>query len=213
MPESLLLFGGSFNPIHNGHLIVARDVAERLAVPRVTLVPCRQPPHKPQAQLATGEDRLAMCQLATAGDPLFDVCDWELRQPGPNYTLLTIAHFRRERPDARLYWLIGGDSLAELDTWHRVAELTAMCTLVTAARPGHCSPDLSRLARLIAPERLAELRENIVATRMVDISASEIRERVRAGRCIRYLAPEPVREYIASHGVYGAPARETRPQD
>ena len=110
--DRFLLFGGSFDPIHYGHLIVSRFVAEHLAIPRVVLVPGARPPHKADAGLAPAADRLAMCRLAVAGDSQFEVSDWELGQPGPNYTLHTIEHYRSASPPgAQFYWLIGMDSL------------------------------------------------------------------------------------------------------
>jgi len=201
----VLLFGGSFNPVHHGHLIVARAVAERLDVPRVVLIPGATPPHKPPDELAPAEHRLAMCRLAVEGDPLFEVSDWEARQKGPNYTLLTVRHFRQQMGrQAWIGWLIGMDSLVELTTWYRVGDLAAECVLVTAARPGFQMPDLSEHARLIAAGDLDRIRRHVLETPRIDISSTDIRERVRAGRSIRYLVPPPVADYLAGHGLYRA---------
>ena len=147
----VLLFGGSFDPIHNGHLIVSRAAAEQIGAARVVLVPSSRPPHKLTQQLADGADRLEMCRRAVANEPFFDVSDWELGQQGPNYTLLTVQHFRAALgPETEVCWLIGMDSLVELATWYHVAELVDACTVVTAARPGYEDPDL---AALEAPSR------------------------------------------------------------
>ncbi len=191
-----LLFGGSFNPIHNGHLIIARAVAEQLHVPRVILIPSRHPPHKQTAGLAPAEDRLAMCRLAVDDEPRFEVSDWELRQSGKNYTLLTVRHFREALGDHDLAWLIGMDSLTDLPNWYEAGQLAAACTLVTAARPGFPRPDLSALADQVAAPDLARIEAHILETPRIDISASAIRARLRAGRSVRYLVPDAVRAYL-----------------
>ncbi len=203
MPDGgIVLFGGSFNPIHNGHLIVARAVAERLGVSRLVFVPSPSPPHKTGTMLAEASDRLAMVRLAIAGEPLFDCSDVETRRSGPSYTILTVEDFRTTRADRDLFWLIGADSLAELHSWHRVADLVDACRIVTAARPGFEVPDLSGLDRVLQPEQVRRLEADILPTPRIDISATEIRRRVREGRSIRYLVPEPVADYIARHELY-----------
>jgi nicotinate-nucleotide adenylyltransferase len=198
-----LLFGGSFDPVHHGHLIVARSVAEQIGVQRIWLVPAACPPHKPQRVLAPGQDRLAMCRLAVAGDPLFEVTDCELVRGGPSYTLLTVQEFARALPaGSELFWLIGTDSLAELAGWHQVRELVRGCTLVTARRAGSAVPDEAALASIVGAEAAARIRSYILPTPRIDISATEVRERVAAGRDIRYLVPPAVAEYIAARGLY-----------
>lgn len=198
-----LLFGGSFDPVHVGHLIVSRYVAEQFGIERVVLIPGATPPHKQGQRLAPGADRLAMCRLAVGDDPQFEVSDWELGQEGVTYTLHTVGHFREARPaGTRLYWLVGMDSLVELGTWYRVAELVGSCTIVTAGRPGYESPDLSGLVGPLTPGQVDELRRNIVESPLIDVSATEIRGRVRSGASIRHLVPEPVRAYIRQRGLY-----------
>ena len=198
-----LLFGGSFNPIHHGHLIVARDVAEQLDVRQIVLIPAAQPPHKRDVRLAPIEHRLAMCRAATRDEPLFSVSDWESIRQQPNYTLLTVRHFRQQLgADAWIGWLIGMDSLIELPTWYHVGELAAECTLVTAARPGFSRPVLREHAQQIAPIDLERIESHILVTPHIEISASNIRARASAGRSIRYLVCDAVREYIAAHELY-----------
>jgi nicotinate-nucleotide adenylyltransferase len=199
----VLLFGGSFDPIHHGHLIVSRHVAERLGVRRVVLIPSGQPPHKLSRPLSPGSDRLRMCRLAVSGDPLFVVDDWELVQEGPSYTLNTVRHFASVLPEGTgLYWLIGMDSLLELGSWWRVGELVDECTIVTAGRPGWAADDLSGLLDVLTPAQVEKLRTNILMTPLVEISASDIRERVARGQSIRYLVPDGVASYIAERGLY-----------
>lgn len=199
----VLLYGGSFNPIHHGHLIVCRAVAEQLNVDRVILVPSASPPHKSPRDLAPAADRLAMCRLAVRENPQFEVSDWETLQGGPNYTLLTVRQFRSEfGAGTALYWLIGMDTLRELTTWYHIDELCAECTLVTAGRPGADPPDLSSLQELIGEECVRRLRAHILATPLIEISASNIRARLRKGLSVRYLTPEAVVEYVHSARLY-----------
>lgn len=198
----ILLFGGSFDPIHHGHLIVSRHAAEHLGVERVVLIPSANPPHKQRIVLAPAANRIELCRLAVNGDALFEVSDWETGQAAPSYTLHTVRHFRVLWPEAPLYWLIGMDSLAELSSWYRVGELASLCTLVTVRRPGSPEPDLSPLAGLMSAEQLRELGEHILVSPLVDVSATDIRARVRGGRSIRYLVPDAVREAIRARGLY-----------
>ena len=202
MPK-VLLFGGSFDPIHFGHLIIARYVAEHLEAQRVVLIPSASPPHKRGEALAPAADRLGMCRVAVAGDPLFEVSDWEVGQAGPNYTLHTVQHFVETLPSATgICWLIGMDSLLELATWYRVGELVECCTVVTAARPGYESADWSKLAGVLTPGQIDRLRQHVMESPRIDVSATEIRARVQAGRSIRYLVPETVREFVEQGGLY-----------
>jgi nicotinate-nucleotide adenylyltransferase len=200
----VLLFGGTFDPIHHGHLIVSRAAAEELGCHRVVLIPSARPPHKQAHALSDGRQRLAMARAAVAGEPDFAVSDWEMSQEGPSYTLRTVQHFQQALRDTDLYWLIGMDSLAELHTWYRLAELVAACTFVTATRPGDQPPDWNRLAEIVGPDALSRLQKHVLATPAIEISATRIRHRVRDGRSIRYLVPPPVADYIAARGLYRA---------
>lgn len=201
MPR-VLLFGGSFDPIHHGHLVAALCVAERIAAQRIILLPCGQPPHKRERRLTSPLDRLAMCRRAVSGDPRFEVSDWELQQDGPNYTLLTVRHFRAALPGAALYWLIGLDSLHDLPTWYRAAELADECTLVTAARPGYPPPDWSLLAAAFTPAQLERLQQHVFETPQIQIDATALRRRAAAGQSIRYFVPDAVDQYIRERQVY-----------
>jgi nicotinate-nucleotide adenylyltransferase len=207
--DRILLFGGSFDPLHCGHLIVSRCIAEHLGVARVVLIPSAAPPHKLDRVLTPATHRLAMCQLVAAADPLFEVSDREIDRPGPHYTIETIEQLRRAAGhEAEYCWLIGMDSLGELPTWHRAGELVDACTIITAARPGFAAPDDQALAGRFSTEQIARLRRHIAVSPRIDISGTDIRARVSAGKSIRYLVPEPVRRYIVDHGLYRAASRE-----
>ena len=144
-----------------------------------------------------------MLRLAAKGEPLFEVSDYEISQPGPSYTILTVQEFRRQLGEAvDLYWLIGADSLVELANWYEVERLVDLCQVVTAARPGWDQPDLSGLSRRVSRAQIERLEAGILRTPRIDISASEIRRRVAEGLSIRYLVPDAVAEYIAAQGLY-----------
>lgn len=204
-PSGVLLFGGSFNPIHIGHLIVARSAAEQLGITRIILIPSAQPPHKHAHKLAPAGHRLEMAGLAVEEDPLFEVSDVELQRSGPSYTMLTIEAFREELgPDVELHWLIGADSLPELWSWYRVDELVDACRIVIAVRPGYEEPDLTPLTAKLSAVQIERLREAVLPTPLIDISATNIRSRVAESLPIRHLVPESVRRYIEQQQLYRA---------
>ncbi len=203
MADVVALFGGSFNPIHNGHLIAVRSVAEQIGAARVVFIPSAQPPHKRPADLAEAADRLEMVRRAIAGEDAWEASDCELRRRGPSYTIDTVLGFRDELGGAgELCWVIGADSLAELASWYRVEDLVEICRIVTAARPGWERPDLDVLRMRLDDSQIARLAAGILDTPRIDISATDIRRRVHEGRSIRYLVPDGVREYIRDRGLY-----------
>lgn len=200
---NLLLYGGSFDPIHNGHLIVCRYAAERLQASRVLLIPSAAPPHKQHKTLTPADVRVELCRLAARGEPGFEVSDWETRQSGPNYTLHTVQHFRTtEPPETQLYWLIGLDSLLELPTWYRVRELASLCTIVTVGRPGARWPSRETLLQFLSSEQADTLEAHYLDCPLIEIAATDIRERARKGLSIRYFVPDAVAEAVAARGLY-----------
>lgn len=204
MSRGVALFGGSFNPVHHAHLIVARAVAEALAVSRMVLIPAANPPHKIGEPMADARHRHEMVRLAVQGEAGLEVSDVELRREGPSYTIVTVQHFREQiGMDEPLYWIIGADSLPELHTWYHIRELCELCTIVTAARPGFESPDLTALERVLSREQVDRLCRGVLTTPRIDISATDIRRRISRGDSVRYLLPEIVCQYIQSHRLYG----------
>ena len=205
MARELVLFGGTFDPVHFGHLIVARSVAEQCGFERVTLVPTAKAPHKRDVS-ASAADRLAMLRLAIEGDDLFDVSEAELRRPGASYTFDTLTALRSQHGDSvQLHWLIGADMLADLPSWHRATEVIALARIVVACRPpwnDRMGEILSELGAKFGPESADGLARGVVQTPLIDISSSSVRHRVAQGRSIRYLVPEPVEAYISSQGLY-----------
>lgn len=201
--ERVGLFGGSFNPIHHGHLIAARAVAESAGLARVVFLPCRQPPHKHENDLLDGARRGEMVKLAIAGEPIFSFSDYDLTRQGPSFTIDTVRHFRAELGrDAELCWIIGADSLRELPTWRCVTELVEECRIITAARPGWTIDVWDDLRNTFTDEQVAGLRSGVMETLLIDISATDIRWRISSGRSVRYLMPDEVISYVRENNLY-----------
>lgn len=200
------VFGGTFDPVHLGHLIVAQEVRFRAALDNVLFVPAGQPPHKPGRVITPAAHRLAMLERALASEPSFAISRIEIDRPGPSYSVTTLRALRAELgPSADLYFILGSDQVADLPTWHRPAELLELCTVLAVERPG-APCDLAA-----AEARLPGLRERLlwVPVPQIGIAAREIRRRVAAGEPIRYFVPDAVAAYIAVHGLYrGGPAPE-----
>lgn len=203
MIRALGLFGGSFDPIHVGHLIVARSVAEAAGLDEVVFLPSAIPPHKDARLLVAAKHRAEMVRRAIAGEPGFTFSDHDLSASGPSYTVDTVAAFAEVHgPGVGLYWIIGQDSLAELPSWRRVADLVDSCFVVTAVRAGWETPDLGFLRPKLSAEQVGKLHRYLLQTPRLDVSATDIRNRVRTGRSIRYLVPEAVESYIHEQGLY-----------
>ncbi len=203
MASRVGLYGGSFNPIHCGHLIIARALAENVGLSRVILLPSRQPPHKGDRKLADAVHRAEMVKLAIAGEPLFEFSDFDLIRGGPSYTIETVEHFRRTLgAETELFWIIGGDSLNELITWHRAGELVDACQIITAHRPGWDAINWQSLGTILNEAQVDRLRDGIIPAPRIEVSSTDIRERLRQGRSVRYLIPEAVLEYVQRLGLY-----------
>ncbi|MHC4715750.1 MAG: nicotinate-nucleotide adenylyltransferase [Planctomycetota bacterium] len=219
MPERIVLFGGTFNPIHHGHLIVARAVAEYFHFDRVTFVPSALPPHKTlldvpaegeaAAKPPTAEDRMEMVRLAIDGEELFGVSDLEVSRGPPSYTFDTLMALRQHHGlEAKLHWVIGADMLDDLPSWHRADEVVDMATVITAARPPwseRLDGILEKLRARFRPDQVARLSAAVAPTPLIDITSTQIRHRRRRGRSIRYLTPEAVASYIKEKGLYRQP--------
>ncbi|MDQ3606775.1 MAG: nicotinate-nucleotide adenylyltransferase [Gemmatimonadota bacterium] len=189
--RSIGVFGGTFDPPHLGHLIVAADVCVALELDRLLFIPAAVPPHKLAQVEATAEQRLEMVRAAVRGDARFEVDDLELRRPGPSFTVDTLHTLRTRFPESRLYFLIGADALREIHSWREPEEVARLAQLIVFARDGQQAPTMHGISAQPVP-----------VTR-VDISASEIRRRVRTGIPIRYLVPDAVREIIERENLYG----------
>lgn len=183
-------------------MIIARAIRERLGLDRVIVLPSRHPPHKDAKSLADPNHRANMVQLAIDDEAEFVFDDYDLVRQGPCYTVDTVAHFRRAYPKDELFWFIGADSLMELPTWRRAEELVAMCSIITAARPGEVPVDWTGLSKAFGAEQAGKLRQGVMDTPIIDISSTQIRERIGEGKSIRYLVPEEVSRYINANQLY-----------
>lgn len=195
------IFGGTFNPPHLGHLILAETAADSLELDGVFFVPAASPPHKVGLPRAPAKDRLAMVELAIMGNPRFTSSRADMDRPGPHYAVDMIAMFHREFPNAQLFFLMGSDSLRDLLSWSRPDEIIRMTTLVVMQRPD-VYPDLSALTRLL-PGLLEKLY--FLEAPEIEISSTEIVARIKQGRSIRYRVPESVLNYLTEHQLYNTP--------
>jgi len=179
------IYGGTFDPIHHAHLILAREALETLGLDNVIFVPATISPLKKSAPRASGEVRLAMLRAAIKGEPGFAVDPCELRRPPPSYTIDTVKQIQRNKPDASIYCLIGEDNVDTLKKWHRFAELRKLVRFVVLDRTGQSPKHSYR-----------------VVGRKIDISGTEIRTRVATGRSVRYLLPAAVEEIVRREKLY-----------
>ena len=202
MTQKLGILGGTFNPVHHGHLILAQDALEHFGLDRVLFIPSAQPPHKRIEKLAAAEHRLAMLRAAIGDDPCFEVSTIELERQGPSYTIETIKALHAARPETTLHFIIGTDSLLELHQWYQIGELLKLCEFVTMLRPGFPVEHLTEERLNLPPPWGGRLLTNLFPGHAADISSTDIRQRAAAGRSIRYLVPAAVARYIAAEGLY-----------
>jgi nicotinate-nucleotide adenylyltransferase len=181
------LLGGTFDPIHFGHLRAAESAREALGLERVLFVTARTPPHR-KAPASSALDRFEMTRLATAGNEAFRASDLELHRDGPSYTVDTVSHLKANHPSDEIVLLVGADAYSEMGTWKDRERLMSLCRVAVMPRPGE-EPRADRDALRVEGPTLA-------------VSASEIRRRVHEGRSVRYLVPEDVADYIAEKGLY-----------
>jgi nicotinate-nucleotide adenylyltransferase len=200
------VFGGSFDPVHYGHLIAAEAAREQASLDRVVFVPAAAPPHKPDRILAAPEARLEMLRLAIGGHDDFAVSTVELDRGGTSYTVDTLATLAADHPAVRLALLLGPDALGGLDAWRepgRIAELAEIVPLEREQLDDVAAAAASTdLATVLGPERLAAILQRRVRMPAVGIRATDLRAAIAAGRSIRYRTPRSVERYITTHGLY-----------
>lgn len=196
------ILGGSFNPPHLGHLMMALDALELRGLDRVLFIPAAVPPHKTNHNgMVSAEHRLAMTRLAVEGEARFEVCDDEVRRGGISYTVDTVRRLKAARPDEQLFLIIGGDTLRELPTWREIGGILSLCEVITVARPGF---DRDQMQPALPPPWPATLLAGVVEGHPMDISSTDVRERILRGRSVRYLVPQAVGAYIAGQKLYQA---------
>ena len=194
------LFGGTFDPIHMAHLIVAEEVRLAAGLDRITFIPAHRPWLKADREITDAEHRLRMVRLAIASNPFFDVSTAELDRPGPSYTVDTVEAMRRKAdPDDELYFIAGADALADMPRWKDPSRLMTLCHIIGVRRPGAPEVDMEALGAFI-PGVCGCIR--MVEVPQLDISSTMIRARLRKGLPVRYLVPSEVERYIAEHRLY-----------
>ncbi len=188
------ILGGTFNPIHYGHLLVAAEVREKFDLEKVIFIPSAFPPHKNDPDIAPPSDRYQMTVLATQSNPFFSVSDLELQRSGKSYSVETVKELLNiYGKDTELYFITGADAILEIFTWKDREELLKLCQFIVATRPGFDTEDIE--GTILKQIQLIEIPN-------LDISSTDIRQRIKERRNIKYLLPEKVEEYIYEHGLY-----------
>ena len=215
------LFGGTFDPIHFGHLRAALEVKEGFDLDQIVLIPAAVPPHKTDRQVTDAADRLRMAQMAVEGNSVFTVSDIELKRSGPSYSIDTIGHFKTSSPeDTEIYFISGLDAFLEIDTWHSYADLLKQVVFIVIARPIFDCRDLSshwkRLEDFLKSKISSKYKRSASScfehpeappiytfdVTSLDISSTRIRERIKVGHSIQFLVPQRVEDYIKTRGLY-----------
>ena len=197
------MFGGTFDPVHLGHTAVADVAAERIGAEKIVFIPAKRSPLKDFLPEAGEQDRYAMLALAIADDKKFWLSDYELKSSGPGYTLETVRHFQAEYgSDTEIYWLIGADTVDELQRWYRITELIDECNLCVMFRAGCERPDFAEFEAVWGRQQIEKLQQNIIETPLIDISGTEIRSRLAAGGDAADMLHPKVADYIRKHDLY-----------
>jgi len=199
------VFGGSFDPVHYGHLLLAEQCREQAGLDQILFLPSAISPFKEQGPEASDKDRLQMLALALAGHTPFQVSPLEIERGGISYTVDTLQALARQNPDDQLYLLMGADTLAGLPQWKEPGTVCSAALPLIVDRPGSGPIDFDILSTLVSPERLEQIRQQTLSTRQVEISSSDIRGRIRQSGSIRYMLPRAVEKYIETKKLYQDP--------
>lgn len=193
------IFGGTFDPVHYGHLLLAETCRQELKLDEVRFVPAGNPPHK-NHEISDGHARADMIKLAVSGYPEFKVDRREIRREGPSYTVLTLDEIANEVPEAELFFLMGADSLVDFPDWREPGRILELSTVVACNRPGHPRADEGQLASIVGD--LDASRILLTTMPGTDISATDLRNRMNDGRGLRFLTPRSVEMFLTEHKLY-----------
>jgi nicotinate-nucleotide adenylyltransferase len=196
------IYGGTFDPVHYGHLLLAECCREQCRLDAVWFLPAAVPPHKQQRELAPAAARIDMLELAIAGQEAFSVSRYEIDRGGVNFTVDTLAHFHEEDPTRELFFLLGADMLHDLPRWRDPAGICRLALPVAVRRGGGPAVDFHALAEFLSADRVAQIERHQVEMPEIALSSTELRQRVAAGQSIRYRTPRAVEQYIATHRLY-----------
>jgi len=199
--NSIAVFGGTFDPVHYGHLVAANEVMEAFSTDGVVFMPAGMPSHKDSSCVTDNELRFEMTKIAISSNPKFFVSRMEIERGGPSYTIDTVLELKKLlKPDAKIYFLIGADSVFQVFSWKNARELITMCEFIGVTRPGYNKREL--YGRIKDINQSCESKIHFFEIPAFDISSSEVRERIKEGKSIKYLVPEGVEEYIYKKGLY-----------
>jgi len=191
--QKIGILGGTFDPIHLGHLILAEQLAEKYGLDEIIFIPSSSPPHKNNKKVSSAKDRFKMTGLAIEDNPLFSISDIELKRKGKSYTVITVQKLKKLYPKSKLFLLCGSDVLNELKTWRSPDEIYKLIKVIIGVRPGY---------NKIKKDNKYAKKSIIEQINGLEVSSTEIRERVKKGKSIRYLVPAKVEEYIKAKGLY-----------
>ena len=201
--KKIILFGGTFDPIHLGHVEVCVAAMDRIGAQQVVFVPARRSPHKNCLPTASDPERIEMIRLAIQGRPRLQVSDCELKRPEPSYTLDTVQEFRRQYGSrADLIWLVGADAVKDLPRWYRIHELMEACTLAVMYRAGYPKPDFTCCKETFSARQIHKLENSVVPVPLIEISSTEIRDRISREQEVKEILAPEVYDYIQAHGLY-----------
>ncbi len=205
METKIILFGGTFDPVHLGHTKVIKHCAEHIGAERTVFIPAKRSPHKKEFPLASNADRIKMISLAIEGASGFEVSDCELKRDLTGYTLDTVKYFREVYGEqVRLYWLVGADAVKDLGEWHGVEELIEVCDLSVMYRGGFEKPCFCGLKAIFSPERIKKLQENVICTPLINISSTQIRQNLSHGAEVQDMVAPAVMDYIKRNHLYSS---------
>jgi nicotinate-nucleotide adenylyltransferase len=196
------IFGGSFDPVHYGHLLLAESCREQCALDRVWLLPAAASPLKQDRRTAAGRHRVEMLRLAIGGHPALEISTLEIDRGGVSYTVDTLAEIHTRQPEAELFLLMGADALVDLPQWREVRRICELATPIVVRRAGAAEPSLDMLRGIVTPERWELFRSHQVTMPLIELASSDIRARVARGASIRFRTPRAVEKYIETHGLY-----------
>jgi len=204
-PLKIGIMGGTFNPIHFGHLLIAEQLRELIKADKVLFIPCSIPPHKTKKELTEKKHRFHMVELAVENNPYFEACDIEIKQDKKSYTIDTIKELTKIYKSSSFYFFIGEDNLLELSTWKEIKKLMSLCSLVIARRflsPQELNYLFKEKNKFFDDNTVNKLTNSIVDTTVIDISSSEIRQKIVNNKSIKYLVPDKIAEYIKKNRLY-----------
>jgi nicotinate-nucleotide adenylyltransferase len=201
--RKIALFGGTFDPIHLGHTAVAAEAVKHIGAEKIVFIPAKRSPLKGCLPVASDDDRFKMMALAIANQTGFELSDCELKKPAPSYTLETVRQFQADYGSGTsIYWLVGADSIDDLAYWYKIVELIDECYLSAMCRAGCEPPDFAKFEPIWGCQRVEKLQRNVIQTSLIDISSTEIRNRLAAGRDVTDMLHPAVADYIRKHGLY-----------